>query len=184
MFQLIVDNDIILKELNPANAGLIFNVINSNREFLRKWLSWVDTTNAVEDTIFYVQSVANPDIYKSRIVFEIWYKEIFTGLIDFHGSDQINKKVEIGYWLAENFQGKGIVTKACKACIDYAFNNFDIEKINIKCAIGNIKSQKIPQRLKFKLEQYEKNFQDSTGEELVIVVFSMLKEEWLNLYCR
>ncbi|RYU87918.1 N-acetyltransferase [Mucilaginibacter terrigena] len=41
-------------------------------------------------------------------------------------TDVYRKSPLIGYWLAEQYWGNGIITEAVKLVTDYAFNNFDI----------------------------------------------------------
>ena len=174
---LTVDKEIILKDLNIKNAGSLFALIDSGRIYLREWLSWVDETNAIEDSILYIQSVSQGNVYTGRYVLEIWYKNKLAGLIDFHNGNKINMAVEIGYWLGKSYQGKGIMTRSCKKCIEYAFNEMGFNRIIIKCAVGNLKSQAIPKRLGFKFEGIEKEGQNLNGRFTDLVVFSKLKED-------
>lgn len=50
-----------------------------------------------------------------------------------------NQKTEIGYWLSEKFQHKGIVTHSCKALIDFAFSEMNLHRIQLKAATKNFK---------------------------------------------
>jgi len=45
--------------------------------------------------------------------------------LDFR-EDVYRKSPLIGYWLSEQYWGRGIMTEAVKLVTDYAFNNFDI----------------------------------------------------------
>lgn len=87
--------------------------------------------------------------------FVIHYNSEFAGIIGFKGTDSLSKKTEIGYWLSEFFQKKGIITESVKALMEFAFNDLDISRIQIKCATGNISSKNISRRLEFKLEGIE-----------------------------
>ncbi len=58
----------------------------------------------------------------------------------------------MGYWLDENHQGNGTMTKSVKALMDYGFNVLKLHRIQILCAVHNIKSQKIALSLDFKKE--------------------------------
>ena len=65
----------------------------------------------------------------------------------------------MGYWLAEPFWGKGIITEAIKQMIDYGFKNFDINRIFARPFGTNIASQKVLEKTGFKLEaKFEKTF--------------------------
>jgi ribosomal-protein-serine acetyltransferase len=173
-----VDDEIILRELVIDTAEKLFGLIDQNREYLREWLGWVDNTSTIDDTIFYIQTLYNQDIFSDRYVFEVRYKNELSGLIDYHKGDSVNLKAEIGYWLGEEFQGKGIMTKACMSLIDYGFNKAGLNRVTIKCASGNKKSQAIPLRLNFKLEGIEREGQFIYGRFHDLLVFSMLKNEW------
>ena len=151
-----LDNEIILKELELSSAVELFNLINSNRNYLKRWLAWVNETKHLDDTINYVQSVLDRDMFCGRYVLEIRYCDNLAGVIDFHNGDKINMIIEMGYWLAEKFQGKGIMTKSCISCINYAFLNLGFNRVVIKCAVGNEKSKAIPERLHFTFEGIER----------------------------
>src|SRR5436190_12761873 len=45
------------------------------------------------------------------------------------GEDVHRKTAELGYWLGEPFWGRGITTAAVAAFTDWAFLNFDLERI-------------------------------------------------------
>jgi len=62
MLTLTVNKDTILKDLELETANDLFNLINLNRNHLRKWLTWVDDTKYLEDTIYYIQSVLSGDM--------------------------------------------------------------------------------------------------------------------------
>jgi ribosomal-protein-serine acetyltransferase len=173
-----VDDEITLKELEIETAEKLFGLIDTNREYLREWLSWVDNTSTIDDTIFYIQNLFKQDLYSGRYVLEVRYNNELAGLVDYHNGDSINLKAEIGYWLAESFQGKGIMTKACLALIDYGFKKAGLNRVTIKCAEGNKKSQAIPIKLNFKMEGIEREGQYLYGRFHDLLVFSMLKNDW------
>ena len=72
-------------------------------------------------------------------------------------SDILRKNAEIGYWLAEEHWGKGIVADAINQIITYGFENLDIVRIFARIYGTNIPSQKVVEKCGFKLEgKYEK----------------------------
>lgn len=48
-----------------------------------------------------------------------------------------------GFWLGEEFWGKGYMTEAVKPVTDYAFNDLGFEKLVFSNALGNEKSRRI-----------------------------------------
>ncbi|AXN38664.1 hypothetical protein CN689_21445 [Peribacillus butanolivorans] len=52
----------------------------------------------------------------------------------------------MGYWLGQQYQGNGIMTRVAKALIDYAINELNISKVEIRAAVENKNSRGIPER--------------------------------------
>ncbi len=80
------------------------------------------------------------------------------GGIGIHPQDDIQRKnAELGYWLAEQHWGKGIISAAIPLMVEYGFKNFDIDRIFARPFGTNIASQKVLEKSGFKLEaRFEK----------------------------
>jgi ribosomal-protein-serine acetyltransferase len=59
----------------------------------------------------------------------ILYKERIAGVAGFNEIKWSNKTADIGYWLGEEFQGNGIMTKVAKTLTDYAFSELILKLI-------------------------------------------------------
>jgi ribosomal-protein-serine acetyltransferase len=178
MVELKVDSQIVLKEIELSDAEDIFKLIDSDRENLRIWLSFVDSTKEIEDTKDFIRSILFLPGDIRDFVAVIIYNGQKIGLIGFKLTDFVNKKTEIGYWISKEFENKGIVTKSVVKMIDYAFNNLELNRIQIKCGIGNEKSSKIPKKLNFKFEGIERSAELLNGKFIDAEVYSILKDEW------
>ena len=170
-----VSDDIALYPLSVDDIFKIFNTLNDEREYMREWLPFVDTTQEEEDTANFVNHVLQTEDKQ----FTIYYQEKFVGLVGFKDTDKLNKKLEIGYWLSQYAQGKGIMQQSVFALLQLAFDEMDMNRIQIKVAVENNKSRRIPERLGFLEEGIERD-----GELLVdgiftdIVIYGLLKREF------
>lgn len=78
-----------------------------------------------------------------------------SGGIGIHPQTDIqSKNAELGYWLAEPFWGKGIITEAIRKMVDYGFQTFDINRIFARPFGSNKGSQKALEKAGFILEGY------------------------------
>jgi len=93
----------------------------------------------------------------------------------------MNKNVEIGYWLAKEFEGKGLMTKSCKVLVDYAFHESKLKRVQIRCATGNVKSCRIPERLGFRKEGLVLQAEYLYGRFVDLVVYGMTDIQWSRL---
>ena len=175
-----VADGLTLVRLRMESAVDIFNVIDQNRHTLRKWLPFVDNTCKVTDTEIFIKSVLQSSGPKRDIVYEVRYLGEFAGLIALKEIDRWNKKSEMGYWLDPLFEGKGIMTMACKAMIDCAFSQMKLNRIQVKVGIGNARSSRIPEKLGFKFEGIERAGEKFPSHYIDLEVFSLLRKEWEN----
>ena len=173
-----VDTEIELRQLEQSDSIDIFNTINTHRDYLGKWLPFVAFTKELSDTEKFVDSVVNAPKDRFEYVFAIRKRGEFVGLIGFKGTDKLNKKTEIGYWLSEKHQKQGIVTKSVGKLCDFAFNNQGINRIQIKCAIENRSSINIPKKLGFRFEGIERQGELLAGNVYTdLEVYSNLKTD-------
>lgn len=173
-----IDSGIELKQLERTDSVDIFEAIDSQREYLGKWLPFVALTREISDTEKYVNSVVDAPAERFEYVFTIKKQDNFVGLIGFKDTDRVNKKTEIGYWISEKYQKQGIVTRSVDRLCHFAFSRLGINRIQIKCAAGNHASKVIPQKLGFKFEGIEREVELLTGNIYTdLEVYSKLKSD-------
>jgi len=178
MEKLIINDNQFLEKLSLRHVEDIFRAIDQNRKFLRKWLPFVDFTHKITDTEKFVRSILERPVSERDEVYVIWYKYEFAGLIGFKDADRINDKIEIGYWIVEKMTGKGIASEAARKMINLAFRNMDMNRVQIRCGVGNDKSAAIPKRLGFVFEGIERCGERHNHSYIDLEVFSLLKREW------
>ncbi len=178
MFKFIIDKDIELKILEEKHADEDFKSIDKNRKHLRKWLPWVDNVKDCDEIKRFIKLCLEQFVNNKGFTAGIWYKGKFAGVVGYQSLDWAHRKVSIGYWLSSEFTGLGIMTKACKAMIDYAFAELNLHRVEIRCAEENEKSRAIPERLGFKNEGVIRDEEWLYDHFVSHVVYGMLDTEW------
>lgn len=169
--------DLALHEVALSDAAALYSLIDGGRAYLRQWLPFIDYSHSVADTELFLTTVIAPTNLQDE-VFTIRYQGQVAGIIGYKGIDRINSKLEIGYWLGENFQGKGIMIRSCEAMVKYAYEHMRMNRIQIKVGVGNHKSSRIPQQLGFTLEGIERDGEWLGSRFIDLEVYSLLKREW------
>jgi len=172
------DKDIILQEVRIKSAKEIYECIDSSREYLRKWLPFVDLTKSWKDTEKFIRSIHESRHTLKIHAFEVRYMDSIVGLISLNDIDLLNNKAEIGYWLKYDVVGKGIMTRSCIALVNYAFEEMGLNKIWIRCAVENPRSCNIPKQMGFTFEGIERQGGYLDEKYIDLKVYSLLKREW------
>ena len=160
------------------DAEKIYNLIDNSRSYLKEWLPWLDTSTKVEDTKEFIQGSLRGYVENKSMTAVILYKEEIVGLVSFNSINWSNKTAYIGYWLGQEYQGRGIMTKAVRALTDYAFNQLKLNKVEIRAAVENKKSRYIPERLGFVKEGTIRQAEWLYDHFVDHIVYGMLKDEW------
>ncbi|MET1013850.1 MAG: GNAT family protein [Paenisporosarcina sp.] len=178
MFKLQIDNETDLRLLEVRHADALYNLTNQSRNSLRDWLFWVDFTRSPKDSKDFIESTLKQFCQNNGFQSGIWYKGELAGVIGLHGVNWTNKSTSIGYWLGEDFQGKGLITNACAAVIEYCFNELMLNRIEIRVATGNHRSLAIPERLGFQKEGCIKSAEWLYDKYVDHNIFGLIKEEY------
>jgi ribosomal-protein-serine acetyltransferase len=181
MLSLTPSNDIELRILELKDAKTVFQTIDKNRIRLKQWLGWLDFTNSVEDIKKFIQD--GLDGYGENKIFRfgIYYKNQYAGNIELQSIDYTNKKSIIGYWLADGYEGKGIMTQSVEAVLKYAFEELKLNKISLQIATENIGSNKIAERIGFTREGILRQNEWLYDHFVDHYIYSLLITEWNKL---
>lgn len=172
-----IDNETELRSYTEDDAEQLFNVVKRNYEHLRPFLHWVSPAYSFDDAQQFIEQNREAAANKKSEGLGIFYRGELIGSVGFVNFSWNSKRTEIGYWISGDFEGKGIITKCCETLIDYAFDELELNRIEIRCARENIRSRAIPERLGFQPEGMLRQFQWRHTRLYDIAVYGLLKQE-------
>ncbi|NHM30886.1 GNAT family N-acetyltransferase [Neobacillus terrae] len=180
MFVHNIDEEISLRLLDLNDAERVFELTDKSRNHLKEWLAWLDFTTQVEDSKEFIQGTLNGYAANKSMTTAILFCGEVVGVAGFNSINWSNKTAYIGYWLGEEYQRNGIMTKVAKALTDYAFKHLKLNKVEIRAAAGNKKSRSIPEKLGFVKEGTIRQAEWLYDHFVDHVVYGVLAEELNN----
>lgn len=171
--------DTELRPLIMADAAALLALIEANRAHLRHWLRWIDGNTCIADTEAFIENRLEQHADGLGLHAAIWHHGALAGLIGMLPIHWPNRTVEIGYWLGAAFQGKGLMTQACRTLVAHSFDTLGLHRIEIRAATGNTRSRAIPERLGFTQEGIQRQAEWLYDHWLDMAVYSLLQEEWI-----
>ena len=176
-----IDENLELRFTSEKYAEELSLIVKEDFDYLQEWLPWATEDYSIQTAREFVKRNLEGFAKNEFPSFFIFLNNELVGGIGFNNVDNFNKNVEIGYWLRNTFQGKGIVTKCCQKLIAFGFNEMNFNRIVIRCATENLKSQGIPKRLGFTKEGIARECASLNDKFVDLIVYSMLKKEWENI---
>jgi len=166
-----------VRPLEEADASELHALVEANRDHLARWMPWAAGQDLAGTERFIAEAeeqLARDDGFQAIVAPE---GEII-GVAGFHAIDWINRNTSLGYWLAEDAQGKGTMTAVVRALLDHAFYEWELHRVEIHCAPENRRSRAIPERFGFR-EEAQLRETELVGERyLDSVVYGLLESEW------
>ncbi len=167
-----------LPELEYAES--IFEILEDQRKYMEKWLAWVNKTRTIQDCQKHLKTYKLFNKGGQKLTTFIFYEKKLVGSVALVKIFKENQSAEIGYWLSQHLQGKGIVTQSCEKIIQYAFEKMNINRLEINAASLNPKSINIPKKLNFSHEGTLRDGLYIHEKFYDLEKYSLLKREWIE----
>lgn len=180
-----IDSEISLAVPRPRkDAEKLFQLIDNDRGFFRKFLPWVDAIESYKNEEDFLSNVNINFGKELSLNLVIWYQQEIVGMISFNHLNKLNNLADIGYWLGKDYRGKGITTKAVKGICNIGFSDYDLNRIVIRAAIDNAASNAVAKKNGFKREgvlRKNEKLCDGYHDENI---YSLLQSEWREINVR
>ncbi|WP_343796982.1 GNAT family N-acetyltransferase [Bacillus carboniphilus] len=160
---------LVLRIPQPGDGKVVNQAICESIEELRPWLSFAKKKPSIEETEADVRIAHAHFFLRKEIRFHIYSKADgrFIGTVRLHHPSWKVPRFELGYWIHTKESGKGYITEAVEALVQYAVEEVGAKRIECLIGTDNKKSCKIPEKLGFTLEGILKN-EYTNGEGVLI----------------
>ena len=132
MFTLQVNEKIFLRMLSARDSAQLFELTDQSRDYLKQWLPWLDSIRTANDSLEFIKGTFTAYNNRTGITAGIFYDDELAGIAGYNYLDFRNKIGQIGYWLEQDKQGKGIMTQSIGALTNYGFEQLRLNRIEIR----------------------------------------------------
>jgi ribosomal-protein-serine acetyltransferase len=164
----------LLRQHRIEDLDAIWDAVEEERDRLGMWMPWMETTRTKDDERVWLERVVDAGTLDGCA---IWVEGEFAGGIGLM-LDSFGIVAEIGYWIRSRYEGRGLVTRACEALIDHAFDAIGLHRVVIRAGVENTRSRAIPERLGFTFEGIAREEGRGVGRFYDLAVYGLLDREW------
>jgi ribosomal-protein-serine acetyltransferase len=164
-----------IRTLTPDDAEAAFALVERNRDRLRPWMIWEPQTKTVDDSrAFIVRSLASETDVEAN---GIWVDGRLAGTMGLR-IDPSDSAAEIGYWIGGEFEGRGIITRACRRFFAFAFDELGLHRMELSAATGNVRSRAVAERLGMRQEGVLRDGVRTPEGFRDLAIYGLLGHEW------
>jgi RimJ/RimL family protein N-acetyltransferase len=166
---------LLLRPYRFTDAPVLAQTIEEERERLREdFPDRVSSVHSTRDAELFITEKSRQWKGREAFHFGIWERggERYAGEICLRSIDWRVPRADVGYYLCRRFERKGIMVEALRKMIPLAFDVLQIRKMQIRCAVSNVRSRRVAERCGFRLEGVLRNDAvRADGATLVNVVY-------------
>lgn len=100
------------------------------------------------------------------------------GTLGFHNVKREHRRAEIGYEIAPQFWGAGLMSEALQSLLQHCFHNENTNRLEAFVNLGNERSYRVLERAGFLREGTLRNYEFARGRFIDQIVFSLLEGDW------
>lgn len=150
---------VLLRQFSANDAPLLVTFLN-NPMVTRYVTAAIPQPYSIDDAMWWIAHSQASNLIKA-----IEYQGEFVGCISAQRGDfEYNRSAEIGYWLAQPFWSKGIMTKAVNLFCDQLYKETDLARLSVSVVTNNIASCRVLEKNGFGFEGKRKAISCKNGE--------------------
>ncbi|WP_243867273.1 GNAT family protein [Paenibacillus sp. BK720] len=137
-----------------GDGAAVNEAIIESIEGLRPWMPWANKIPTIEESEINVRQSRLEFLERTDLRLLLFHKETgrLVGSSGLHRIDWQARNFETGYWVRTSYEGQGYITEAVEAITNFAIQELEANRIEIRCDARNIRSANVAERSGFTLE--------------------------------
>ncbi|MEU3771725.1 GNAT family protein [Streptomyces sp. NPDC032472] len=178
MFSTALADDARLFPLEPRHAEEFLIHMDRGREYIGQHIVLPDVVTDLESARSFLSAYAQKAAADGGRIYGIRVDGTLVGGVLFRTFDAQSGTCEVGCWLEPAAAGRGLVTKACRVLIDWAFHERGMHRVEWYASAANKKSLAVAERLGMTREGVLRQNHPHRGVRQDTELWSVLAPEW------
>lgn len=167
-----------LRPLEPWQTDEFFAHMERGREYVGRYIGLADAAKDLDGARAWIQSYADKAATDTGRLWGIWLDGTLVGGVLFRTFDAVRGVAEAGCWLEPAAAGRGLVTRATTAIIDWAVLERGIHRVEWVAAARNTASINVAKRLGMSRDGVLRESSLHRGVRQDLEIWSVLAPEW------
>ena len=176
---------LIIRKYSERDGRELYSLLerNNNRAFLRENVEELSSIETEEEAEIMVRKHAAEWLARDRFVMGIWLRSEnkYVGEIWIEPKKWEVPSFEIGWFLDQGYQRRGIATEAARRSLEFIFNNLNAHKVIVITRDTNPRSHKLAERLGFRREGHHRESRIENGKRYGLLYYGMLRTEFSSI---
>ncbi|MGE0375817.1 MAG: GNAT family N-acetyltransferase [Planctomycetaceae bacterium] len=171
-------SEIRIRPYREDDGTPLYEAARESISSMQPWMPWCHADYSPEEAQVWVANncrQTNPIDFLSFVIED--GDGAFLGGCGLNDHNPRHRLANLGYWLRLSARGRGVMTRAVRLLRDYAFNNTDLDRLEIVAAVGNLPSQRVAERVGAVREGLLRQALLLNGERYDAILYSILRSD-------
>lgn len=143
------DGDILVRPLRAEDAPALYAAVQDSVESLSYWFPWCSPRYSLADAQARVARCTVTWKRGTEYGFGIFAggAPALVGMVGLSDLHDVRRSANLGYWVGERHQGRGVATRAAAMVASIAFEELGLERLELVMLPHNEASRRVAERL-------------------------------------
>ena len=178
MIEPIVRDGLCIRPFEPRDVEQFVSGVRESVATVSPWMPWCQPEYAAADALeWFAQCSANLSAAHAYDLGIFWADGAeFCGGVSINQLNRQNNFGNIGYWVRQSLQGRGIATRAVRIIANFGFDVLKLTRLEIVAAVENHASRGVAEKAGAKFECIARNRLLVNGCPTAAAVYSLVPE--------
>ena len=164
-----------MRRPRTVDAAELYELLRSNRDRFDWWSGWSKRVRTEEDAAALIRNSISGDTDRGSPLF-LYDSGDLVGVVNIELSNLGDKcpAADVRYWIGGQWEGQGLMIRACQAAVDAAIPYFNLDQVSIHTGAGNMRARSLAERLGFTMQRLDRG--TSASEDMV--VYAVSASDW------
>ncbi|MFW2405977.1 MAG: GNAT family N-acetyltransferase [Gammaproteobacteria bacterium] len=169
--------NLILRPFEDSDAPQFVAAARESAKTVGIWMPWWKADYCEAEALHWFETCREGIATKSSYDIGIFLAdgESFAGGIAVNGIDAENRIGNVGYWIRESMQNRGICSQAVKRITEFAFDDLGLVRLEIVILAENMPSRRVAEKCGAQLECIAQNRLFHDGRPMAAAVYALLR---------
>ncbi|MDP9225362.1 MAG: GNAT family N-acetyltransferase [Actinomycetota bacterium] len=130
------------------HADSLWSAVEASLPELRRWMPWA-SDDTYERNRDFLTMCENGWAKNEAWTFTIFEADRAAGTLGLASFDVVLNSAELGYWLRSDLTGRGYMTEAAAALVEFGFGGLKLHRIELRAGVENYDSNRVAEKVGF-----------------------------------
>lgn len=139
--------DVLIRPYRADDAPELYAAARESREEVFRWLPWCHPEYSLDEAREWIASRGHAFSEGLEYSFAIVDgDDRYLGGCGLNMINPVHQLANLGYWVRSSAMGRGVAPAAIRRAAGFAFERTTLVRLEIVCAVGNVRSQRAAER--------------------------------------